>query len=168
MSGNRERGNDSVRESGRLFVHLTMVASANIVFKIGSHCHLVEVARGVFETFLGSHVCHLFMGNAKDFASDIVSFVGCFIGDIWTVSTVILPSLKKESINENPTRVVGVLADYVKERIGGSSFLESVVPFAFKVLSELKGTNVKASGGLVRERIIVIDRGIRDRKVFIR
>ena len=169
FSGNRERGNDSVRKSGRLFVHLTKVPSANIVFEIGSHCHPVEVARGVFATFLGSHVCHLFMGNAKDFASDIFSFVGCFIGNIWTVSTVILPSFKKKSINENPTRVVGVLADYVKERIGGCSFSEGVVPFAFEVLSELKleGTNIKGSGGLVRERVIVIDRGIRDGKVFI-
>ena len=143
------------------------VASVNIVFEICSHCHPVEVARGVFETLLGSHVCHLFMGNAKDFASDVISFVGCFIGNRWTVSTVILSSFKKKSIDENPTRVVGVLDDYVKERIGGCSLLEGMVPFAFEVLSELKGTNIKGSGGLVRERVIVIDRGIRDGKVFI-
>ena len=144
------------------------MASANIVFEIGSHCHPVEVATGVFETFLGSNVCHLFMGNAKDLASDIVSFVGCFIGNIWTVSTVILHSFKKKPIDENPTRVVGVLADDVKERIGGCGFLEGVIPFAFEVLSELKGTNIKGSGGFVRERVIIVDRGIRDRKVFIR
>ena len=126
------------------------------------------MARGVFETFLGSHVCHLFVGNAKDFASDIVFFVGCFIGNIWTVSTVILPSFKKESIDKNPTRVVGVLADYVKERISGCSFSEGVVPLAFEMLSELKGTNIEGSRGLVRERVIIIDRGIRDRKVSIR
>ena len=125
------------------------------------------MARGVFETFLGSHVCHLFVGNAKDFASDIVSFVGCCIGNIWTVLTVILPSFKK-SIDENPTRMVGVLAEDVKERIGGCSLSEGVVPFAFEVLSELKGTNIKGSGGSVREGVIVINRGIRDRKVFIR
>ena len=147
---------------------MTKVASANIVFEICSHCHPVEVARGVFETFLGSHVCHLFMGNAKNFASDVLSFVRCFIGNIWTVSTVILPSFKKKSVDENPTRMVGVLADDVKERIGGCSLSEGVVPFAFEVLSELKGANIKGSGGLVRERVIVIDRGIRDRKVFIR
>ena len=167
FSGNREKGDDSVRKGGRLFVHLTKVASAYIVFEICSLCHPVEVARGVLETFLGSHVCHLFVGNAKDFTSDIVSLVSCFIGNIWTVSTVILHFFKKESIDENPTRVVGVLADYVEEKIGGCSFPESVVPFAFEVLSELKGTNIKGSGGLVRERVIVIDRGIRGRNVFI-
>ena len=107
------------------------------------------------------------MGNAQDFAPD-VSFVGCFIGNIWTVLTVILPSFKKKSIDENLTRVVGVLADYVKERIGGCSFSEGVVPFAFEVLSELKGTNIKGSRGLVRQSVIIIDKGIRDRKVFIR
>ena len=88
---NRERGNDSVRESGRLFVHLTKMASTDIVFEIVSHCHPVEIVRGVIETFLGSHVCHLFVSNVKDFASDIVSFMGCFIEHIWTVSTVIFP-----------------------------------------------------------------------------
>ena len=144
------------------------MASANVVFEIVSHCHPVEVVRGIFERFLGSHVCHLFVGNAPDFASDIVSFVGCFVGNIWTVSTVILPSFKKKSIDENPTRVVGVLADYVKERVGGCSFSEGVILFAFEVLSELKGTNIKGSGRLVREGVIIIDRGIRDRKVFIR
>ena len=143
------------------------MASANIGFEIGSHCHPVEVARGVFETFLCSHVCHLFMGNAKNFASDIVSFVACFIGYIWTVTTVIRPSFTKYFIDENPTRVVGVLADYVKERIGGCSLPEGVVPFGFEVLSELKGMNIKGSGGLVRGRVIVIDRGIMDGKVFI-
>ena len=167
FSGNRERGDDSVREGGRLFVHLRKVASVNIVLEICSHCHPVEVAQGVFESFLGSHVCHLFMSDAKDFASDVVSFTGCFIGNIWTVSTVILLSFMKKSINENPTRVVGVLADYIKERICGCSFSEGMVPFAFEVLSELEGTNIKGSGGLVRERVIVIDRGIRYGKVFI-
>ena len=143
------------------------MASANIVFEICSHCHPVEVARGVFETFLGSHVCHFFVSNAKDFAPDVVSFVGCLIGNIWTVSTLILPSFKKKSIDENPTRMVGVLADDVKERIGGCSFSESVVPFAFEVQSELKGANIKGSGGLVRKGVIIIDRGITDGKVFI-
>ena len=145
FSRNRERGNDSVRESGRLFVDLTKMASANEVFEIGSHYHLSEVARGVFETFLGSHGCHLFMGNAKDFAFDVVSFVGCFIGNIWTVSTVILPWFKKKSIDESPTRVVGVLAKYVKERIGGCCCSKGVVPFAFEVLSKLQCTNIKGS-----------------------
>ena len=152
---------------GRLFVHLTKVAYANIVLEIRSHRHTVQVARSVFETFLGSHVCHLFMGNVKDFAPDVISFVSYFIETIWTVSTVILSSFKKRSIDENPTRVVGVLADYIKEGICGYSFSEGMVPFAFEVMSELKGTNIKGSGGLVRERVIVIDRGIRDGKVFI-
>ena len=125
-------------DGGRLFVHLTKVAPANVVFEIVSQSHPVEVAGGVFETFLGSHVCHLSVGNAKNLGSDIVCFVGCLIGKIWTVSTVILPSFKKESIDENPTSVVGVPAEYSKERIGGCSFREGVVPFAFKVLSELK------------------------------
>ena len=52
--------------------------------------------------------------------------------------------------------------------IGGCSLSEGMVPFAFEVLSELKGTNIKGSGGLIGERVIVIDRGIRDGKVFIR
>ena len=104
----------------------------------------------------------------KDHAPNVVSFVCCFIENIWTVSTVILPSFEKESIDGNPTRVVGVLADNVKERMGGCSFSEGVVPFAFEVLSELKGTNIKRSGGLVRERVIIIDRGIRNKKVPIR
>ena len=107
------------------------------------------------------------MSNAKDCPSDIVSFVGCFIENIWTVSTVILPSFEKKSIDPNSTRMVGVLADDVKERIGGRSLSEGVVPFAFEMLSELKGTNIKGSGWLVRERGIVMDRGIRDGKVFI-
>ena len=149
-------------------VHLTKAASADIVFEIRSHCHPREVARSVFETFLGSHVCHLCVGNPKDFASDSVSFVGCFIGNIWTVSTVILTSFKKRSIDEDPTRMVGVFADDFKERIGGCCLSEGVVPVAFEVLSELKGVYIKGSGGLVRKGVIIIDRGIRDRKVFIR
>ena len=82
FSGNSERGNDSLRESGRLFVHLTKVASVEVVFEIISHCHPVEVARGICEAFLGSHVCHLFMGNGNNVASDVVSFAGGSIGDI--------------------------------------------------------------------------------------
>ena len=167
FSGDRQRGDDSVSESCRLFLHLPKVASANIVFGIVSQCHPLEVARGVFETFQGPHVCHLFMCYGKEFASDIISFVGFFIGNIWTVSTVILPSFKKESIHETLTRVVGVLADYVKDRIGGCSFTEVVVPFAFKVLSKLKGTNIKGSGVWIRARVIIIDRGVREGKLVI-
>ena len=80
---------------GRLYVHLGKVTSANIVFKITSHGYLVEVSGGVFTRFGGSKVSHLFMGNAKDFASNIVSFMGCFIANISPVSIVILPSVKK-------------------------------------------------------------------------
>ena len=108
------------------------------------------------------------MSHAKNFASDVISFVGCFIGNIWTVSTVILPSFKKKSIDKNSTGVVGILTDYVKERIGGCSFSEGVVLFAFEVLSELKVMNIKGPGGLVREGVIIIERGIRDREVFLR
>ena len=144
------------------------MASANIVFEVGSHSHPVEVVRGVFEAFLGSHVCQLFQSNTKDFAPDIVSFMGCFIGNIWAVSTIILPSFKTKSMDENPTRVVGVLADNVKEWICGCNFSEGMVPFAFEVLSELKVTNIKGSTGFVTEGVIIIGRGIRDRKVFIR
>ena len=108
------------------------------------------------------------MGDVKNFASDVVSFMGCFIGNIWTVSTVILPSFKKNSIDENPTWVVGVLVDDDKERISSCSLAKGIVPFSLEVLRQLKGTNIKSSGGLVREGVIVINRGIRDRKVFIR
>ena len=76
--------------------------------------------------------------------------------------------MKKESINDNPSRVVGVLVDDVKEKIWSSSFSKGVVAFAFEMLRELKGKNIESSGGLVRERVILIDRGNRDRKVFIR
>ena len=125
------------------------------------------MVRGVYETFRDSHVRLLFMGNAKDFTPDVVSLVACFIENIWTVSTVILISFKKKSINENPTRVVGVLADDIKKWIRGC-LSEGMVPFSFEVLSELAGTNINGSGGLVRDRVIIIDRGIGDRKVLIR
>jgi len=69
------------------------------------------------------------------------------------------PLFKKKSVNEDPTRVVGVLADDVIERIRGCGFSKAVIPLSFEVLGELEGTNIKSSGGLVRERVIVIDRG---------
>ena len=150
-----------------MFIHLAKVASADIVFEIASHGHPVEVSGGVLKAFLGFNLCHLFMSDVKDFASDIISFMGCFIGNIWTVSTVILPSFKKQSIDENPTRVVGVLVDDVKERVCTCSLAKGVVPFAFEMLGELEGTNIESSGGLVWQMVIVINRGFRDRKVFI-
>jgi len=58
--------------------------------------------------------------------------------------------------------MVGVLADNIKERIRGCGFSKAVISLAFAVLGELEGVNIKGSGWLVRERIIVIDRGIRD------
>ena len=79
-------------------------------------------------------MCHLFVGNPNNFASNVVSCIGCFIRNIWTVSTVILPSFKKKSINNNPAGVVGVLADDIKERIRGGSFPETVVSFSFEML----------------------------------
>ena len=121
------------------------MASADIVFEIASHSHSVDVSGGVLKAFLGSHVCHLFMSDAKDLASDVVSFTGRFIRNIWTVTTVILPSFKKKSIDENPTREVGVLADDVKERICSGSLSECMIPFPFGVLRELKGRNIEGS-----------------------
>ena len=64
-----------------MFVHLAKVASADVVFEVASHGHTVEVSRGVLRAFLGSHVCHLFMSDAKNFASDVVSFMACFHWD---------------------------------------------------------------------------------------
>jgi len=60
--------------------------------KIVSPREPVEVSGGVLVTLLGSHVCHLFMGNSNNFASYVVSQVGGFIRDIWTISIVILPT----------------------------------------------------------------------------
>ena len=55
------------------------------------------------------------------------------------------PCFKKKSINNDPAGVVGVLADNIKERIRGGSFLETVEPFAFEVLGELEGANIEGS-----------------------
>ena len=121
------------------------MASANIVFEIVPHGYPVEVLGGVFEAFLCSYVCHLLVGNPDNLAPDAVSCIGCFIGNIWTVSTVILPSFKKKSVNNDPAGVVGVFADDIKERIRGDSFPETVIPFAFEVLGELEGVNIEGS-----------------------
>jgi len=59
--------------------------------------------------------------------------------------------------------MVEVLADDVIDRIRGSGFSNAVIPLAFEMLGELEGTNIKGSRGLVRERVIVISRNIRDR-----
>jgi len=146
-----------------LLVYLAKVTSASIVFEITSHRHPIEMFGGVFEAFVCSRVGHLFMGDSNDFTPDVGSFIGYFIENIWTLSTVILPSFKKKSVNEHPTRMVGVLADDVIERIRGCGFSKAVIPLAFEVPGELEGTNIKRSGRLVRERVIVIDRNIRDR-----
>ena len=58
------------------------MTSANIVFEIFPYGHPVEVLGGVFESFLCSHVCHVFVGNYDNFAPDVVSCIGCFIGNI--------------------------------------------------------------------------------------
>jgi len=123
------------------------VTSANIVLETTSHRHSIDMLGGVFEAFVCSHVGHLFMGNSNDFAPDVGSFIGCFIGNIWTVSTVILPSFKKKSVNEDPTGMVGVLADEVIERIRGWGFSKAVIPLAFEVLGELEGTNIQGVRG---------------------
>ena len=93
--------------------------------------------------------------------------MGCFIGNIRTVSTVFLHAFKKKSINENLTRLVGIFVEDVKERICRCSLAKCVVPFDFEMLRELEGTNIESSGGLVRKGVIVINRGNRDRKVFV-
>ena len=102
------------------------------------------------------------MRDSNHCAPNVGFLIGCFIGNICTFSTVIVPPFKKRSVNENPTRMVGDPADDVIERIRGCGFSKAVLPLAFEVLGELEGTNIKSSGGLVRERVIVIDRGIRD------
>ena len=56
----------------------------------------------------------------------------------------------------------------LKTRLVGPLRTLGVVPFAFEVLGELEDRNIKGSGGLVRDGVIVIDRGIRDRKISIR
>ena len=100
-------------EGGKLFIVLTKVVLADIVFEIISSCHPAEVARGIVKPFLGSHLWYVFMCNAKDLTTDIVSYVGCFMENIWRVSTVILPSFKNKSIKENPAGVVEFLADNI-------------------------------------------------------
>jgi len=119
------------------------VTSANIVFEITSHRHPIEMFGGVFGAFVCSHVGHLFMGDSNDFAPDVGSFIGSLIDHLWTVSTVMLPSFKKKSVDENPTRMVGVLADDVIERIRGCGLSKAVIPLAFELLGELEGTNIR-------------------------
>ena len=117
----------------------------NIVFEIVPHGHPVAVLGGVFEVLLCSHVCHLLVGNSDNFAPDVISYIGCFIQNIWKVSTVILPSFKKKSINNNPAGVVDVVADDIKERIRGGGFSDTVIPLAFEMLGELEGANIEGS-----------------------
>ena len=89
---------------------------------------------GVFEAFVCSHVGHLFIGNSNDFAPHVGSFIGCFIGNIWTLSTVILPSFEKRSVTKDLTEMVGVVADNVIERIRGCGISKAVIPLALEVL----------------------------------
>jgi len=102
------------------------------------------------------------MGDSNDFTPDVSSFIGCFIENIWTILTVILPSFKKKSVHKDPTGMVGVLADDVLERIRGCGFSQSVIPVAFEMLGELQGANITSSRGALGERVIVIDEGVRD------
>ena len=134
----------------------------NRVLEITSHRHLIEMFGGVFEAFVWSHVGYLFMGHSNDLPPDVGFFISCFIGNIWTFSTVILPSCKKKSVNKNPTAMVQVLADDVIGRIRCGGFSKAVVPLVLELLGELEDANIKGSGGLVRTRVIVINRGIRD------
>jgi len=146
-----------------LFVHLAKGASADIISKIVSHREPVEVFGGVLVTLLGSHVCHLFMGNSNNFASDDESLVGGFVRDIWTISIVILPPFYQNSVTEYRIRVLIVLANNIEEGIRQGGFPDTVVPLAFKVRCELEGVDIECLGGLIRERITVVDWGIRGR-----
>ena len=119
--------------------------SANIALEMVSHSHPADVLGDVFEALLCSHVCHVFVCNPDNFAHDVVSCIGCFMGNIWTVSTVILPSFKKKSINNFPAGVVCVFVDNIKKSIRGRSFDETVVPFSFEMLQELEGANIEGS-----------------------
>jgi len=56
--------------------------------------------------------------------------------------TVILLSFKKKSVKKDPTWMVGVLADDIKERITGCGFSKAVIPLPFELLGELEGANI--------------------------
>jgi len=148
--------------SSRWLVHLAKMTSANIVFEITTPGHPIEILEGIFEAFVGSHIGNLFMSDSNDFPPNINSFTGCFVENIKTISTVIRHSFKKRSVNNKPTGMVVVLADDVIERIRGCSFSKALIPRAFEMLAELEGLNIKGTGWLVRARLVVIDRGIRD------
>jgi len=162
FSRDRERGHNPVREGSRLFVHLAKVTSGKIVFEITADTHPIEIFGGVFEAIFSSDMGYSFIGDSNNCTPDVASFIGCFIGTLGTVSTVILPSSRKRFVNKNPTGMVDILTNDVIERIRGCGFLKAVIPLAFEVLEEGEDANIKGSRGLVRERIIGIDRGIRD------
>ena len=60
-----------------LFIQLVQITSANIVFKVVSHSHPVEVLGGVSEAFLCSNVCHLLVGHPDNVAPDVVTSIDC-------------------------------------------------------------------------------------------
>ena len=142
-----EWSDDCIREGGRLFIYFAKVTSANIVFEMVPHSHPVEVVGGVFEAFLCSHVCHLFVGNSDDFAPDVISFIGCFIGNIWTVSTVILPSFEKKSINNYPAGVVWFLLRISKRRSEVVAFLRLLYHFPLRCWESWKARTSRALEG---------------------
>ena len=162
-SGDRPRGHNSVREGSRLLVYLAKVISSNLISEITCHRHPIGVFGGVFEAFVYPLIGHFFMSDSNNFTGDVGFFICCLIGKIWTLSTVILPSLHKRSVKKDPTGMVGALAEDVIEWIRGCGCSKTGIPLAFKVVEELKGTTIKVSGGLVRETLIVIDKGISDR-----
>jgi len=161
FSGDRERRHHSVREGSRLLGYLAKVTSANIIFELTSHRHRIEIFGAVFEAVLRSHMGHLFTVDSNDITHDVGSFMDGLIENIWTLSPVILPSFKKKTVDKYPTRMVGVLSDNVIDWIRGCGFSKAVMPVAFEVWGELEGPNINGSGGLVRERVIVIASGIR-------
>ena len=106
------------------------------------------------------------MGDLDNFGSYVVSLVCRFIRNIWTISIVIFPPFDQNSVIENPIRVVIVLADNFEEGIRLGSDSNAVVPLSFEVAGKLKGANIKGSGGLIREWILIVHRGIWSWEVF--
>ena len=123
------------------------MTSANIVFEIVPYGHLVEVFGGVFEAFLCSHMCHLFVSNSNNFSPNVISCIGCFIGNIWTVSTVILPSFEKKSINNYPAGVVWFLLRISKRRSEVVAFLRLLYHLPLRCWESWKARTSRALEG---------------------
>jgi len=93
----------------------------------------MELCGDQLEALVCYQMGHPVMGDGKYFAPDIGLFIGGFLGNIWTVSTVILMSFKTKSVNQEPTRMLELLADKVIERIRDSAFAKAIIPLVFEV-----------------------------------